>query len=445
MDQDLRGISLEGRDLTGWDLSYQDLSNSILRSAELTDAMTLRANLTGADLRTFPGIVDPSAKFPNAIRADGEIRRVDRRLTLRALGFQLPRRFFLDLGDERCLLDELLLHRDELLLHRDDDRPMLVFPRNEEPLQQRQIIRQRGEVDRCRCFLAHRQMIHALWPESFARGRDFWPPLCAGLPTPHLSVRAISITTATCARCQNTSRALALGDAKARQRPQQLFARNLDRRFARVRELKRAALQPFVKNRQALPVVPENLHQLPAAVAKHEQVSRQRIALEKRPHDFGQRVERLPHVDRRGGHPAQQARNLSMYFAEQGEFKPTHIIRDRGTKFTEQFCAILENDGIEFKPIPPRWPNLNPFAERWIQSVKRECLDHFIVFGAAHLRYLIDSYHGWYHRFRPHQELKNLRIGIDKPPDPVESLGPDDVVCHEQLGGLLKHSERNAA
>ncbi|MDZ4782053.1 MAG: integrase core domain-containing protein [Planctomycetia bacterium] len=142
---------------------------------------------------------------------------------------------------------------------------------------------------------------------------------------------------------------------------------------------------------------------------------------------------------------AQQARNLSMYFAETGEFKPTHIIRDRDSKFTEQFCAILENDGIEFKPIPPRSPNLNPFAERWIQSVKRECLDHFIVFGEAHLRYLVESYLDWYHRFRPHQGLKNLRIGVDKPPDPVESLGPDEVVCQERLGGLLKHYERKVA
>jgi len=53
-------------------------------------------------------------------------------------------------------------------------------------------------------------------------------------------------------------------------------------------------------------------------------------------------------------------------------FKPTYIIRNRDTKFTEQFCAILEIDGTEFRPIPPRSPNLNPFAERWVQSVTRE-------------------------------------------------------------------------
>jgi len=142
---------------------------------------------------------------------------------------------------------------------------------------------------------------------------------------------------------------------------------------------------------------------------------------------------------------AQQARNLAIYFEGQGDAKPTHIVRDRDSKFTEQFCAIVENDGIEFKLIPPRSPNLNPFAERWIQSVKRECLDHFIVFGEAHLRYLIDSYVDYYHRFRPHQGLKNLRIGETEPPEKVNDVKSADLVCHERLSGLLKHYERKAA
>jgi hypothetical protein len=60
---------------------------------------------------------------------------------------------------------------------------------------------------------------------------------------------------------------------------------------------------------------------------------------------------------------AQMARNMSMVFAaECAESQPTHIIRDRDSKFTAQFCSILEADGIEFRPIPPRAPNLNPFA-----------------------------------------------------------------------------------
>ncbi len=60
---------------------------------------------------------------------------------------------------------------------------------------------------------------------------------------------------------------------------------------------------------------------------------------------------------------AQVARNMSMIFAdEKPEFQPTHIIRDRDAKFTKQFCSILELDGIEFRPIPPRAPNLKDYV-----------------------------------------------------------------------------------
>ncbi len=63
--------------------------------------------------------------------------------------------------------------------------------------------------------------------------------------------------------------------------------------------------------------------------------------------------------------------------------KTEHILNDLDSKFTGQFCDIVESDGIVFELIRPRSPKLNPFAERWVQSVKRECLDHVIVFGEA--------------------------------------------------------------
>ena len=96
---------------------------------------------------------------------------------------------------------------------------------------------------------------------------------------------------------------------------------------------------------------------------------------------------------------AQAARNMSMIFAEEKpEFQPTHIIRDRDTKFTDQFCATLETDGIDFRPIPPRSPNLNPYAESWVGRIKAECLNHFIVFGENHLRSIIKEWVSYYHR-----------------------------------------------
>ena len=143
---------------------------------------------------------------------------------------------------------------------------------------------------------------------------------------------------------------------------------------------------------------------------------------------------------------AQQARNVCMHFAEQGEFMPTQIIRDRDSKFTEEFCSIVESEGVEFKVIPPRSPNMNPHAEAWVQRVKRECLDWFIVFGEAHLRHILSNWLEYYHRFRPHQGLGNEVLTMPaQPPTSEDVLAPDDVVCHEWLGGLLKHFERKAA
>jgi len=136
-----------------------------------------------------------------------------------------------------------------------------------------------------------------------------------------------------------------------------------------------------------------------------------------------------------------------MVFAEEpAEFRPTHIVRDRDTKFTAEFCSILETDGIGFRPIPPRSPNLNPYAESWVSRIRAECLNHFIVFGEAHLRHILACWLDYYHRWRPHQGLGNVPIlGDLPPPDSLDGFHLDDVVCHESLGGLLKHYERRAA
>jgi putative transposase len=146
---------------------------------------------------------------------------------------------------------------------------------------------------------------------------------------------------------------------------------------------------------------------------------------------------------------AQIARNMSMFFGEQpAEFRPTHIIRDRDTKFTAEFCSILETDGIEFRANPPHSPNLNSYAEAYVGRTKAECLNQFIVFGENHLRHILDQWTHFYHRSRPHQGLGNVLIDTVLPSRvPLHEFRLEDVVCHESLGGLLKHFdfERRAA
>jgi putative transposase len=76
-----------------------------------------------------------------------------------------------------------------------------------------------------------------------------------------------------------------------------------------------------------------------------------------------------------------------------------------------------------------------------VQSVKQECLDHFVVFGEAHLRHLVTQYADYYNRPRPYQALGN------RPPDdePAAVAAAGAVVCAERLGGLLRHYQRRAA
>jgi putative transposase len=142
----------------------------------------------------------------------------------------------------------------------------------------------------------------------------------------------------------------------------------------------------------------------------------------------------------------QQARNLSMFFDEQGETKPTHIIRDRDTEFTAKFCSILENDGIEIRPIPAHSPSLNPHSEAWVQRTKHEVLNHFLVFGERHLRYILNSWLQYYYQCRPHQGLGNVLLDDrdEVPPNLPDVVPLSAITCHESLSGLRKHYERKA-
>jgi putative transposase len=123
----------------------------------------------------------------------------------------------------------------------------------------------------------------------------------------------------------------------------------------------------------------------------------------------------------------------------------TILIRDMDSKYCKEFEKPLEDKGIEMKPVGPRAPNLNAFIERWVQSVKLEALNNFIVFGRAHFDHIVSEYLSYYHKARPHQSLENRPLTGDWPSEEKELSESDEVVCHTQLGGLLKHYERRAA
>jgi transposase InsO family protein len=97
--------------------------------------------------------------------------------------------------------------------------------------------------------------------------------------------------------------------------------------------------------------------------------------------------------------------------------------------------------GVEEVVIAPRSPWQNPFVERVVGSIRRECLDHVIVFNERHLRHVLSSYFQYYHEARTH-----LSLNKDCPqPRPVQPPSVGKIVAFPQVGGLHHRYERQAA
>lgn len=137
--------------------------------------------------------------------------------------------------------------------------------------------------------------------------------------------------------------------------------------------------------------------------------------------------------------------NSMLQQAEDMNLPIRHLVRDQDFKYSNRFDATFEEAEVAIHPTAPRAPNQNAFVERWIGSIRHECLNRFIAIGLGHLDYLVSSYVDHYHAARPHQRKENRPLvgewpDIDDPPD-----NPEQVVCRESLGGVLKHYERFAA
>lgn len=137
---------------------------------------------------------------------------------------------------------------------------------------------------------------------------------------------------------------------------------------------------------------------------------------------------------------AQQARNFLIHLDDLG-LKITHLIRDRDSKYARIFDRIMQSEGIWIKRLPIRSPNLNAFAERFIHTIKHECLGHFVAPGRKHFDYLVNEFVDYYHRRRPHQGVGNKLLF----PDDKEESCVGKIGCEKKLGGLLKHYYRKAA
>ncbi len=135
----------------------------------------------------------------------------------------------------------------------------------------------------------------------------------------------------------------------------------------------------------------------------------------------------------------QIARNLTD--AEDGFLNGArYLIHDRDPLFTDAFRELLKLSGVKTVKLPARSPDLNAYAERFVLSIRSECLDQIIPLGEHHLRKAVKEYTEHYHFERNHQGLNNELI--EKPGDEPNMDGA--VECHERLGGVLKYYRRAA-
>jgi len=145
-----------------------------------------------------------------------------------------------------------------------------------------------------------------------------------------------------------------------------------------------------------------------------------------------------------GAWVVQQARNLSFELTQRA--RPVNfLIRDRDTKFTAGFDEVFRSEGIRTIRTPIRAPRANAFAERFVGTMRRECLDRMLIFGRHHLEQVLATYVAHYNQHRPHRSL-NQRAPLTVETSPVSIRDPDPARLRrtDKLGGLI-HEYKLAA
>ena len=119
-----------------------------------------------------------------------------------------------------------------------------------------------------------------------------------------------------------------------------------------------------------------------------------------------------------------------------------YVLRDRDKKFCTAFRSMMASGGVKTIPLPAKSPNLNAFAERWVRSVKQECLSKLILFSEGSLSRVLTEYSRHYHHERNHQGKGNRLLFPNQRRKTDRSSR--SIVCRQRLGGLLKYYQRAA-
>jgi transposase InsO family protein len=135
----------------------------------------------------------------------------------------------------------------------------------------------------------------------------------------------------------------------------------------------------------------------------------------------------------------QQARNLAI---EDCLENVRFLLHDRDAKFSGPFDRIMRSEGVRVIKAPIRAPKASAVAERWVRTVRNECLDHILVFGRRHLEQVVRDYAAHYNAERPHRSLE-----LAPPAGRHQSRGspPSSVLRRDVLGGLIHEYHAAAA
>jgi putative transposase len=137
----------------------------------------------------------------------------------------------------------------------------------------------------------------------------------------------------------------------------------------------------------------------------------------------------------------QQARNLLMVLDDEGIRRPGFVVRDRDSKFTREFDEVFRSEGVRVIKAPVRAPKARAHAERWVGSVRRECLDRLLIVGRRHLDHVLATYTQHFNEHRPHRAL-GQRPPLGKSPPSSEQptaevIDLDRVRRRDRIGGLI--------
>jgi putative transposase len=141
-----------------------------------------------------------------------------------------------------------------------------------------------------------------------------------------------------------------------------------------------------------------------------------------------------------GAWTAQQARNLLMDLGERAA-RLKFLIRDRASKFTAAFDDVFAGNGIRIIRTPVRSPRANSYAERYVGTLRRECLDHLLIYDERHLRAVLAEFESHYNHHRPHRG-RSLYPPVHDPSEAIDMTAR--INRQSAVSGLINEYHRAA-